>query len=142
MPLFQLTLDFPSGEAAVPNGIDLSNHSWLSELITSFMDTTPIIGILVILMFLDVVTGYFAAGISGEIDSTISYKGAMKKAQMLLAVAAGTVFERIQPGVPWGKIIASLAALGEMWSIMENMAKSGVPMPQALRETLVRLRAG
>ena len=128
-------------QKAAENMPPIEHTEWLNELINSFMANTSIVGILVLLMFLDVVTGYIAAGIAKEIDSTISYRGAMRKAQMLLMVAAGILFERVQPGLAWGKLIALLACLGEMTSILENAAKSGIPMPQLLKDTLRRLRA-
>jgi toxin secretion/phage lysis holin len=114
---------------------------WTTQLISDYIQAFPFIGILILLMMLDIASGIIAAAINREIDSNFSFKGALKKAQMLLMVAAGLVFEMIYPDVPWGRIIAGLLSLGEMISITENAGKAGLPIPVQLKETLKRLRS-
>jgi toxin secretion/phage lysis holin len=113
---------------------------WLTVNAGQYVAAFPFVGILVLLMILDVLTGIIAASINREIDSNFSFKGALKKAQMLLMVAAGLVFELLYPDVPWGRLIAGLLCLGEMISIVENAGKAGLPIPVQLKETLKRLR--
>lgn len=103
-------------------------------------DIIPIVWLLVALMILDVLTGVIAAFISKEVDSNISFIGVSKKIQMLIFVAAGLVFERFHPGMPWGKLIAGLLSLTEMISITENASKSGLPIPSQLKDALKRLK--
>lgn len=100
-----------------------------------------IVHVLIALMLLDVLTGYIAAAIHKQIDSTCSYSGMLKKCQMLLIVAAGIVFEFLYPDVPWGRIIAGLLCISEMTSIVENAGAAGVYLPPQLKDTLRRLRA-
>lgn len=122
-----------------------ANHgpqlSWLSQVVSDWVKQFPFVGILVLLMILDVMTGYIAAAVHRDIDSSVSFRGALKKAQMLLMVAAGMVFELLYPDVPWGRIIAGLLCLGEMASIIENADKAGIPIPAQLKETMRRLRS-
>lgn len=113
---------------------------WLIQWIGEVLKQPPLIGILLVLMILDVITGLVAAAINKEVDSSFSYKGMLKKGQMLLMVAAGMMFEFLYPDVPWGKIIAGLLCLSEMISITENASRAGVPLPLQLKETLKRLR--
>lgn len=115
--------------------------SWISQVVSDWIKQFPFVGILVLLMLLDVLTGYIAAAVHRDVDSSVSFRGALKKAQMLLMVAAGMVFELLYPDVPWGRIIAGLLCLGEMASIIENADKAGIPIPAQLKETMRRLRS-
>lgn len=96
--------------------------------------------VLVGLMFLDILTGFIAAWINRDVDSSYSYRGMLKKAQMLLMVAAAMMFEFIYPDIPWAKIIAGFLCLTELISIVENMGRSGIPLPKQLKDTLKKLR--
>lgn len=116
-------------------------HGPQLNIILEWFNKVPFVWILILLMFLDVLTGYIAAAAHKEVDSEISYKGALKKAQMLLIVAAGMVFEMVYGDIPWGRIIAGFLSLGEMASIIENADKAGVPIPHQLKETMKRLRS-
>lgn len=118
----------------------------LRDIIEHFLDsvqtskTNPIVIALLFLMLIDIITGILAAWITKEIDSAYSYRGVLKKAQMLLMVAASMMFEFIYPDIPWSKIVAGFICLTEIISITENVGKSGVPLPKQLKETLKRLR--
>lgn len=122
--------------AAVPEA-----SGWIASVLTQYADIFPFVGVLVVLMILDVLTGIIAAAVAREIDSTFSFIGALKKAQMLLMVAAGLVFERIYPDIPWGRMVAGLLSISEMISIVENAAKAGLPIPAELKNTLRRLKS-
>lgn len=114
---------------------------WITKSLSDFAEAFPFVGILAGLMLLDIATGIVAAIIKGEVNSSCSFRGAFKKVQMLLLVAAGLTFEFLYPEVPWGRMIAALFSLGEMISIIENAGRAGVPIPDQLRETLSRLKS-
>lgn len=118
----------------------LPDINWFTHQLGELAKSPPLIGILICLMLLDIVSGFIAATIHKEVDSSCSYKGMLKKGQMLLMVAAGMMFEFIYPDVPWGRIIAFFMCISEMISIVENAGKAGVPLPVQLKETLRRLR--
>lgn len=121
-----------------------SNHQalpWFTTWMLFYFQQVPFLGTLVILMLIDVITGYIAAGRAKEVDSRKSLVGMKKKAQMLLMVAAGVTFELIYPDVPWGRLIAFFFCLTEFTSIIENAGRSGVYLPQQVKEAMKRLHA-
>lgn len=113
---------------------------WFTQILADGANMFPFVGVLVILMLLDILTGLVAAMSEGKVNSNCSFRGIWKKVQMLLLVASGLVFEVLYPDIPWGKVIAGLFSVTEMISIIENAGRAGLPIPIALKETLSRLK--
>ena len=95
---------------------------------------------LIILMAVDLVSGLFASYISRAWLSDTNLRGIAKKMLALLAVAACEVAGRLVLNID---SLGSAAAFGlcswELMSIAENLALSGLPVPKALRDALVKL---
>lgn len=100
----------------------------------------PFVGQLLLVMMLDVVTGLIAAFITKTLSSSTGYTGVGRKVIMLMAVAMGVILEPFTNGIPLGKLVAVFYTLTEGLSVVENMARSGVPIPTVLAETLEKLR--
>lgn len=105
---------------------------WLSW----FHNQYPFIGILLIMMMIDVITGVIAAFIGKNLNSSTSWNGMGRKVIMLMAVGMGTALEPYSGSLPLGRLIAVFYTFTEGISIMENMARSGVPVPAQLRDAL------
>lgn len=129
------TTEFPMGPVS-PDVI----VRWLSW----FHSQYPFVGILLLLMMLDVMTGLIAAFIEKTLSSTASWRGMGRKVIMLSAVGMGMALESTpySAGIPLGRLIAVFYTVTEGLSIMENMARSGVPIPQALRDALAKIGSG
>lgn len=100
---------------------------------------SPIIQILLALMVLDLVTGVTAAFIAKEVDSRVSWAGLAKKSLVLMLVGTGSLLQPYAQGVPLGEIVAGFYAANEALSILENVSRAGVPVPQVLVDALTRL---
>lgn len=91
---------------------------------------------LAILNVLDVITGLIVAGMAKAITSEASFRGMAKKALMWVLLGAAEVFSRnaeamagIDASVPGGAVVAAYYCLTELVSIVENVARAGVPLP-------------
>jgi len=117
-------------------GID----GWL-EMAQALFTNYPLLGVLLALIFVDVVTGIMASCIAGKISSVASYRGMMKKGVMLMAVVTARVMEAVIPQAP----LMTLGCLGfigvELFSIIENCGKAGVPIPAKLMSMFEKFRA-
>jgi len=109
------------------------------QWLASFHSQYPFVGLLLLMMMLDVITGLLAAFIAKTLSSTTSWNGMGRKVIMLMAVGMGTALEPYSASIPLGRLIAVFYTVTEGLSILENMARSGVPIPQQLREALEKL---
>ena len=101
-----------------------------------FHQAFPWVGTLCLLMMIDIISGTIASYIHKTISSSASWVGMNKKALMLLAVATGSILEPFAGDVPLGKMVAVFYSITEGWSILENLGRAGVPIPEALLETV------
>lgn len=118
----------------------------LATLYTTLWSTYPLIAGLLTLMLLDVISGTVKACMLREVSSNISMRGMYKKVMMLATVAVAWLFEMFFPKIsgqtiPWGQITAGFFWLVEGWSILENAAKAGVPLPKALVDMISKKKA-
>ena len=99
----------------------------------ALFETYPHVAVLLALMFLDIVTGSLAACIAGTLSSNVSYRGHLRKGIILCILGAARLTEFIIPGAP----LLLLGSMGfcayEVWSIIENAGRAGVPLPPKLR---------
>lgn len=95
----------------------------------------PVYIALFVLIVLDVMTGIAKAFINSVVSSDASRKGMMRKAVMLMVVAAFEVGQRlleIKFPVDMGHMVASGFCMTEFISILENAKACGVPVPDML----------
>ena len=107
---------------------------WIMKGLAWFHRQFPFVGILAFMMMADVISGLIAARIERTLSSATSWKGMGKKVLMMLAVAVGTILEPFTGDMPWGKLVAVFYTVTEGLSILENLKRSGVPIPQALAD--------
>lgn len=99
----------------------------------------PFVGTLCWVMLIDVITGLVAGSRECGLSSQVSWFGMGKKVLMLLAVALGLILEP-HSGMPLGQLIAVFYTVTEGISVIENLDRAGVPVPQQLREALEQYR--
>lgn len=98
---------------------------------------------LVILMALDVVTGFLRAFIQQELSSKESFRGMAKKVLIFVLLAVA-----VQVDVLTGlngttrHLVAAFYCASEGLSILENSVAAGMPAPEFLREALKQLNEG
>lgn len=102
------------------------------------LSTSPVIMVLVPLMVLDYITGVIAAAYNHELSSKIGYKGFLKKITLILGITAVAIVQTAIPDIPY--LLTSFVLffiLNESLSILENMAKAGIPLPDKLLSLLI-----
>jgi toxin secretion/phage lysis holin len=107
--------------------------------------------LLIWLAVIDILTGIAAAAIQRTVSSDASWRGMIKKSMMFVCVATGTLVERhvgtagvisiLGVSVGLGAGLAGSFCLTEGVSIIENLGRSGVPIPAVITERLFRLRS-
>lgn len=126
---------------------DLADHAvigakWIGAFaISQWVGMPDMVRFLIIFMGLDMFTGILAAFIQGTLCSTASLKGIAKKAAMLCMVFVAHILE-----MAFGKEyhaetgLAFALSINEAISIVENCARSGVPIPAYLVAGLLKLK--
>ncbi len=95
----------------------------------------PVLQALVVLIVLDVLTGWMKAFVQHTISSSLSRQGIAKKATTLIIVSVAWVAEnRLEMSFPIDLDItlAGFYCVTEVISILENAKAIGVPLPDVL----------
>lgn len=111
----------------------------------------PII-VLMVMMIIDYLSGMSAAWSEGTLSSKLGAKGIVKKVgYMALIVVAMGVDYLIYSGIVaadinvgynmwFGLLVAVWLIINEMISILENLSRLGVPIPEFLKKIIGRLK--
>lgn len=96
---------------------------------------------LIIVIVIDYLTGIGSAIYNNELSSKIGFKGIIKKFCYLLIVALSVVIDKLlgQSGLIRSLVIYFFVA-NDGLSIIENMAKMNVKLPQKLIDTLEQIK--
>ena len=110
--------------------------------------------VLAVVMVLDYATGIAAAWSCKLLSSRVGVKGIVKKVAYLALVAVGMVVDYlissallrvgvdIQINYYFGMMISVWLIINELLSILENLGKLGIPLPDFLLKAIERLRDG
>ena len=110
--------------------------------------------VLAVVMVLDYATGIAAAWSCKLLSSRVGVKGIVKKVAYLALVAVGMVVDYlissallrvgvdIQINYCLGMMISVWLIINELLSILENLGKLGIPLPDFLLKAIERLRDG
>lgn len=121
----------------------------LAAVLSAWFGLHTMIQLLVYAIAFDIATGLVAGWVTHQISSDISRRGIARKVLVLLGVAAAELFGRmtgLEVSVPWGGVwglgaaVAAYYAIHEAISIVENLARAGLPVPQFVINRLVQLR--
>ena len=108
--------------------------------------------VLLVMMILDYATGMTAAWMRGELSSKVGAKGIMKKVgyMALIVVAAGVDYliwvgvAAVQVDVGYkmwfGLLVAVWLIINEMISILENLSRMDVPLPDFLVKAIEKAK--
>ena len=96
--------------------------------------------VLLILVALDVVTGFLRAFIQQELSSKESFRGIAKKVLLFVMVAVAVQVDALTGlNGTTRQIVAVFYCASEGLSILENSVAAGMPAPDFLREALKQL---
>lgn len=97
---------------------------------------------LIVLVILDYCTGLLKAIYNKQLDSSIGYKGIIKKILMFIVVAIAVAIENTYQIDGLRSLTITFFAVNEALSILENAGALGLPLPKQLKDALVQLRGG
>lgn len=97
-----------------------------------------IMGILLFFVVADYVTGFIAAGIEGKLSSEVGLRGIAKKVLIFAVVA---IAHQVDIITGTGAHVVRDAAIAfyiwnEALSILENIGRTGLPMPEQLKRAI------
>lgn len=101
-----------------------------------------IIQCLFALMIIDLVTGFIVAYNRKELNSKISFRGASKKAVIVMIVAVAVMFDNAvgNTDMIFRTATCYFYIANEALSVLENSAKLGLPIPKKITEALLQLK--
>jgi len=109
--------------------------SFVAAIITHlYGGWSPLLGVLLVLMCADYLTGVFAAGREGKLSSQRGLRGIAKKIGILLLVS---VAHMVDVAMESQHIVRDTAiywfTANELLSIIENAGRMGIPVPPVFR---------
>lgn len=121
--------------ASVAGGVAGGILAWL------FGGGDALIWTLVTLVILDYITGVVKGIYNAVLSSDVGRRGILKKVMLLIVVALANVVQQLIGGsVPVREIVIMFFVVNEGLSILENVAATGLPIPQKLKNVLLQLR--
>lgn len=99
------------------------------------------LGVLLVLVVVDYVSGFAAAALEGKLSSTVGYRGIARKLGIFALVAIGHL---IDTAIGEGNMVRDAAiwfySANELLSIIENMGRVGVPIPPVIQQAVAVLQ--
>ena len=102
----------------------------------------PLVQALIVLMAMDIATGFLSGYVAKKLSSDVSFRGIAKMALILLMIAAANVCVPHVGDLPLAEVVAGFYIAHEGLSILENLAEAGLPVPQILKDALAKLNGG
>lgn len=115
----------------------------LATVVTSLGGSDEILQALLILIVADYVTGMAKSWINDTLNSSKGLAGLYKKAGILVVILVCNMIDKTQviTGFSFRSFIAIAFILNEGISIIENLAQSGVPVPDTVLRKLQQLKS-
>lgn len=97
---------------------------------------------LVVFVVVDYITGLMAAAVEKKLSSEVGFKGIFKKVVIFCLVAVGHIVDTyiIGNGSVLRTAVIFFYLSNEGISILENAARTGLPVPEKLKAVLEQLR--
>ena len=92
------------------------------------------------LMFLDYLTGLIVGYKMQNLNSQRAFKGLRKKLLILTILCGASLMHKLVPDLAFRTLVGMFYCATELLSIIENVAKVGVPIPKKLKKALEQLR--
>ena len=104
---------------------------------------TPL-GVLILFMVLDYVTGLVRGYINKELSSDIGLKGIARKAVIFVVLIVAVALDRLLNIGNWmfRSLVCYFYIANEGLSLLENCASLGLPIPDKILDALVQLKDG
>ncbi|MCL6660352.1 phage holin family protein [Paenibacillus amylolyticus] len=119
---------------------------WFLALITSsvtyfFGGWSGVLGVLLVFVILDYLTGIAAAGMSGKLESNVGMFGIARKVFIFAMVSVAHLVDGVLgDGHLFRDAVAFFYIANELLSIIENGGKLGAPIPPVIRQAIEVLK--
>ena len=110
------------------------------KIVLHFLQATPAVPILLVLMVFDVLSGHLAAFYTKRLNSSVGWKGMTRKAFVILLIGVGSAIDPLTPQIPEAGVVAMFYIANELLSILENAVLCGVPVPPVLVNAMIKAR--
>jgi toxin secretion/phage lysis holin len=102
---------------------------------------SALLGILLAFVIFDYITGVIAAAIEGKLSSNVGLKGIAKKVAIFVIVAVANLVDRALGNAHIFRDATIFFYLAnELLSIIENVGRSGVPIPEVIKKAVAVLQ--
>lgn len=104
---------------------------------------TPL-GILVLFIVLDYITGLVRGYINKELSSDVGLKGIARKAVIFVVLIVAVALDRLLSNGTWifRSLICYFYIANEGLSLLENCGSLGLPIPKKMLDALIQLKDG
>jgi toxin secretion/phage lysis holin len=107
----------------------------------AFGGWSVLLQVLLALSVIDYLTGMLASTVEGKLSSKVGFKGAAKKLMIFCLVAVGHLVDKLLgDGSMVQNAIIFFYAGNELLSILENAGRTGLPVPDQIRNTVQILK--
>lgn len=111
-----------------------------TALLAQFYGLPAIIQVLLVLIALDMLSGFIIAWREKKISSHEAFYGVTRKcAQLILVGMASLLQPLLKLEIPLANVLAAYYVYVECLSILEHASKTGIPIPSFLKDVLIRL---
>lgn len=102
------------------------------------------LGILILFMVLDYLTGVIKGYVTKELSSNIGLHGLARKSIILIVLIVAVALDRLLENGNWlfRTLVAYFYIANEGLSILENCGTLGLPVPQKILDALAQLKEG
>ncbi len=99
------------------------------------------IGILIVFMVLDYITGVVVAIIKNKLNSEVGFEGLVKKCMILIILIVAVMLDRLMNTGTWvfRTLVCYFYIANEGISLLENVSNLGVKIPDKLKDALEQL---
>src|SRR5579875_1153753 len=98
---------------------------------------SPLLQVLLAFVAFDYISGLIASGVEGKLSSKVGFIGIFKKVMIFLLVAVGHLIDQsVRQGHLVGDGIIFFYLANELLSIIENAGRSGVNVPDVLKNAV------
>ncbi|MDE4542251.1 phage holin family protein [Thermoanaerobacterium sp. R66] len=102
---------------------------------------SALLGILLVFVIFDYITGVIAAGMEGKLNSSIGWKGISRKVMIFVLVAmAHLVDTTLGDSNVFRDATIFFYLANELLSIIENTGRIGLPVPDAIQKAVAILK--
>lgn len=99
------------------------------------------IGVLIVLMILDYITGVLNGYLTKTLNSEVGFKGLLKKFLILVVMIIAVMLDRLMNTGDWifRTLVCYFYIANEGISLLENISLMGVPIPDKIKDALEQL---